>query len=230
MPPHKGSQETKDFIADWIAPDFFYSKKDVWHRMGILGVFGDYVLSCTKGEILEIGCGESSIYLSHLARKWCRNVYHCDMAPDKILNPLTVDGYMLPFSLDPVGPPAFKNFSSGSSHFYMGASDDLFKDIDILPLALSFIDGDHNYVQAKKDFENCLSRTVENGYVLLHDTYPPSPEYLCPDSKCGDVYRLRQEIDRDPRVDAITLPVGTAMGVGITICRKKPAQLPEYQQ
>lgn len=221
---HQGSKETHEFIADWIDPAFFFSKKDVWHRMGILGVFGDYVLQCTPGDVAEVGCGESSIYLSHLARKYSRKMYHCDIAPDKILNPLTVPGYMTEEALYPVG----KVFIAGNSYFYMGPSDEAFELVNT-PLAFTFIDGDHNYAQAKKDFENALKRTVDNGYVLLHDTFPPSRDYLCPDSRCGDVYLLRQEIEKDPRVDSITLPQGTAMGVGITICRKKPAKREFFQ-
>lgn len=226
---HKGSQETYDFISQFITPDFFFSKTDVWHRMGILGVFGDYVLSCTQGDIAEVGCGESSIYLSHLARKWGRMIGHCDIAPDKIINPLTVDGYMLPKAL-PVLEAKQQTIYKDNAVFFMGPSDEFFERICSEKLALVFIDGDHNYAQAKKDFENAMRWTVENGYIFLHDTYPPSEEYLCPHSKCGDVYRLRQEIERDPRVDTITLPQGTAMGVGITICRKKPAKLEYYHE
>ncbi len=225
---HKGSQETKEFLTDFVDPNFFFSKKDVWHRMGILGVFGDYVLSCTQGDIMEIGCGESSIYLSHLARKYNRCIGHCDIAPDKIINPLTVPGYMLLEAYHP--DPTVRYFFIGMSEFYMGPSDEYFDKYASETLALSFIDGDHVYHQAKKDYENCLLRTVDNGYVLLHDTYPPTEEYLCPDSKCGDVYRLRQEIEKDDRVDAITLPIGTALGVGITICRKKPAKRAYYHE
>lgn len=210
---HKGSQETKDYIAKWIHPDFFYSVNDVWHRMGMLGVFGDYVLSCTQGDILEIGCGESSIYLSSLARKYNRIIYHCDIAPDKILNPLTVDGYM----------------NTDKSIYHMGASDDLFVKYAIPPIAFAFIDGDHNYEQAKKDFDNIMKYVVDNGYVCLHDTYPPNEEYIS-ENYCGGLYRLRQEIEKDDRYDIITLTRGTAMGVGISIVRKKPKDRMYYNE
>lgn len=210
---HKGSQETKDYIAKWINPNFFYSVNDVWHRMGMLGVFGDYVLSCTQGDILEIGCGESSIYLSSLARKYNRAIYHCDIAPDKILNPLTVDGYM----------------NTDKSIYHMGASDAMFLEKKILPIALGFIDGDHNYAQAKKDFDNLMMLVVDNGYVCLHDTYPPSEDFI-DENHCGDVFKLRQEIEKDERYDCITLTKGTAMGVGITIVRKKPKDRKFYNE
>lgn len=224
---HRGSKETHEYIADWIAPNFFFSIRDVWHRMGILGVFGDYVLSCTQGCIVEIGCGESSIYLSHLARKYSRKIYHCDIAPDKIINPLTIAGYMTEHALDMAH--SMGQLEQRNSLFFIGSSDDLFKNANPTNIALSFIDGDHNYDQAKKDFDNLFERTVDNGYICLHDTYPPDPSYL-PDNRCGDVYRLRQELEKNPRINTITLPRGTAMGVGFTICRKKPAKLEYYNE
>jgi len=216
---HKGSLETYEYIAKWIAPDFFFSKNDVWHRFGMLGVFGDFVLSCTPGNILEIGTGESSIYLSHLARKYNRAIYHCDIAPSKIINPLTVAGYMTP------AEERFtdrKVYYTGRSTLFMGPSDDMFKELNILPIALGFIDGDHIYEQVKKDFENLVPLVVDNGYILLHDTYPPDESYV-DENRCGTVYKLRQEIEKDPRFDCITLSRGCAMGVGLTIVRKKPA-------
>lgn len=229
---HKESRETLDFIADWIDPNFFYSKKDVWHRMGMLGVFGDYVLSCTPGDVAEIGCGESSIYLSAVAKKYSRRSYHCDVAPGKIINPLSVPGYFcqqgsLVKTEDCIGQPPRKH-ETFPSLFFIGTSDDMFVHIDIQPLALSFIDGDHNYAQAKKDFENLLALTVDNGFVLMHDTFPDCEEFTS-EHRCGDVYKLRQELERDPRVDVMTLTRGTAMGYGLTICRKRPANAPYYQ-
>ena len=225
---HKESQETKDFIADWITPDFFFSKKDVWHRFGMLGVFGDFVLSCTPGDIAEIGVGESSIYLTHLARKWSRKTYHCDIAPGKIINPSTVDGYLTPKALN-LELKSDQAYQDDRYCFFTGASDRFFTDVKISPLALVFIDGDHRYEQVEKDFFNFVPYVVDNGYILLHDTYPPNEEYLS-ESRCGTVYALRQEIERDGRFDCITLPRGCAIGVGLTIVRKKPKERPFYNE
>lgn len=232
MVMHKGSKETHEYIADWIHPEFFYSVKDRWHRMGFLGVFGDLVLSCLPvGDIVEIGCGESSIYLSHLARKFNRRIYHCDIAHDKIVNPLTIPGYMFPseITLDLNARNVLHTFQKTS--FFMGPSDLLFSNcLTNSSLAFTFIDGDHCYAQAKKDFDNAMRLTVDNGYVLLHDTYPPNEKFLNPDSSCGDVYRLRKEIEVDKRYDSLTLTWGVAMDVGMTIVRKKPQTLPYYQE
>lgn len=226
---HKNSQETKDHLAGgFITPEFPFSVQDRWDRMGFLGAFAHYVISCMPGAIAEVGCGESSIYLGHVARLYGRKIYHCDIAADKILNPLTVDGYMTVVGQDLRENPPQGWFNIDRSTFFIGASDEFFAQITD-ELALTFIDGDHNYAQAKKDFINALVRTVDNGYILLHDTYPPSLEYTH-EARCGDVYRLRQEIEAMPEVDCLTLTHGAAMGVGLTIVRKKPAQRKEWQQ
>ena len=226
---HRESQETKDFLTDFIAPNFFFSKKDVWHRFGMLGVFGDYVLSCTLGDVAEIGVGESSIYLSRVARKYGRRISHCDISPAKIINPLTVDGYLTEKALN-IEPPTGQDcqVTDGQSFFFMGPSDNFFRH---LPggLALAFIDGDHLYEPAARDFWNFVPLMVENGYIILHDTMPPSEEYLS-ESACGGVWRLRQDIEKDPRFDCITLPRGCAISVGLTIVRVKPKVRPFYNE
>jgi len=227
---HKGSQDTFDFIADWVSPDLFHSKKDKWHRMGIVGIWADMVLSCLPaGSIAEVGCGESSIYLSHVARKYDRRIYHCDIAHDKIINPTSIPGYMYPSALDFKERNVLHKYNK--SYFFMGPSDDLFKKhIGQDFLALTFIDGDHTYEQARKDFFNAVDVTIDNGYILLHDTYPPSEKYLSPDNACGDVYKLRQELEADARFDTLTLTYGVAMDVGLTICRVKPKHRPYFQE
>jgi hypothetical protein len=173
--------------------------------MGFLGVFGDYVLSCTQGDILEIGVGESSIYLSQLARKHSRKIYYCDIEHSKIINPRTVQGYL----------------EERLGVFVMDSSDNMFANIPISPIALAFIDGWHSYDQVKKDFYNTLRHLVKDGYILLHDTYPPNYEEFIDENHCGDVYRFRQELEADPAFDTLTLVKGAAMGVGLTIVRKR---------
>ena len=212
MEEHPGSRGTYNDIANWIAPDFFFSRSDGWARMGFLGVFADFVLYGTAGDVLEIGVGESSIYLAKVAKKYGRRIYHCEISPGKIDNPLTIPGYLEP----------------EISVFYRQGSDKMFEEA-LTPLALGFIDGDHLYPQVKKDFYNALDRLVDNGYIILHDTYPPDESYVN-ENRCGTVYKLRQEIEKDPGLDCITLPRGCAMGVGFTIVRKKPKQRAYYNE
>ena len=209
---HQGSLETYQYISDWIHPDFPFSRRDGWDRFGILGVLGDFIIPCTYGDILEIGIGESTVYFVKLAQKYNRKVYHCDVQQSVFENAKTVEGYF-----------------GNNSILFIGSSDRLFNEITLTPIALGFIDGDHTYEQAKKDFYNLLPYVVDDGYILLHDTYPTDESYLS-ENRCGEVYKLRQEIEKDKRFDCLTIPRGVAMDVGFSIVRKKPPQLSYYNE
>lgn len=230
MTPHPPSQGTYDYISQWAAPNYFITKVDPWHRMGFLGIFADYVLSYLPGAVLEIGAGESSVYLSHVATKYSRRIFHCDIEYGKLVNPLSVDDYLARDTIFIDDQPPISHYANTErSIAFRGASDDLFKKFDIPELAISFIDGDHNYEQVKKDFENVAQHTVDNGFIVLHDTYPPSEDYVH-ENACGTVYKLRQDIEKDARYDCLTLVRGTAMSVGMTIVRKKPAVLTYFNE
>ena len=195
----------------------------------MVGIFGDYVLSCLHGDIVEIGAGESSIYLTFIAKKYGRRIYHCDIEYGKIINPMSISGYLsddIEFLDD---NPKIQEYEPSKRAFATRmASDDFFRKVKLTPIAFAFIDGDHNYPQVKRDFDNLVPHMVENGFILLHDTYPPTEEYLA-DNCCGTVYQLRQEVEKDPRFDCITLVRGTAMGVGLTIVRIRPQTEPYYK-
>lgn len=209
---HQGSKETYDFIAQWCNTPFPFSKNDEWNRYALPSVLGHlFLLGLPDAHILEIGVGESSLYLSELARRLKRTVYLCDVAPSKIDNPLTVDGYLLQ-----------------SGYFFYGESDLFFKNVEFLPIGIAFIDGDHNYEQVKKDFDNTWKILVENGVIFLHDTYPPD-EAMTSEHRCGTVYKLRQELEKRDDLDCFTFTKIAGVDVGITMVRKKPLNRPFYQ-
>ena len=208
---HPGSRDMFDIISQWQEAEVVVSKNFGWARMGILGILGDYVVRHTTGDILEIGIGESSIFLGKVAQKYSRKIYHCDIATSDITNMNTIDGMFIPNSL-----------------MYDGPSDAFFKNVSFTPIAMAFIDGDHTYKQVRKDFFNTLPLVVPNGYIFLHDTYPPTEDYTCPHSHCGDVYKLRQELEMRDDMDCFTFLNG-AMSVGLTMIRKHPMDLPYYQ-
>lgn len=208
---HPGSRDMYDSIAKWETCSVVVSTNFQWDRFGILGIMGDYVLRYTIGDIIEIGVGESSIFLTRLADKFSRKVYHCDISESDITNMRTVDGIFHP-----------------RSQIYLGRSDDFFKEMGFSPIALGFIDGDHNYEQVKKDFDNLLLPLVDGGFIFLHDTYPPHDDYLS-EHRCGNVYRLRQELEQRIDLDCFTFPNG-AMGVGFTMIRKLPQEQPSYRR
>lgn len=174
-----------------------------WDRWGLLGCLSDCILNYVKGDILEIGCGESSIYLSRLADKYERICYHVEFSKSGIRNMENTKGY----------------FGNGSI-IYNVKSDEFFEHERPGPLALSFIDGDHEYEQVEKDFFNILSYTVEDGVIFLHDTLPPDKNWVVPE-RCGTAFILRKELEKHENLDVFTFPF-TAFGVGLTMVKKRP--------
>jgi hypothetical protein len=170
-----------------------------WERWGLLSVLCDYVLCYTQGDIVEIGCGESSIHLSKLAEKYNRRCFHCEYSKSGVENMKNTKGYF-----------------GKNSEVYTGKSDDFFKEVNLPNIALAFIDGDHTYEQVKKDFDNIFKFVVRGGYIFLHDTFPPNESWTVPE-KCGTVYKLRQELEQ--WADCFTFK-NSAFGVGLTMLRK----------
>lgn len=218
--PHHGSVDTFQTLS---------TGRDGLERFRILYDFGQYVLNGVHGDILEIGVGESSYYLSRLAEDFKRRLFHCDISPSKIINPMSVPGYLSAatdltyFEERDATPPLGRVVCFG------GASDQFFQRIDFPAIAYAFIDGDHNYAQAKKDFWNTWPLLSENGVIALHDTFPPDETWI-DENKCGDVFLLRKELQLETaQMDVFTLTRGCAIGVGMTFVRKKKAN-PKFHE
>lgn len=219
MQQHPGSKDTFESLS---------SGKDGLERYRIFEDLGQYVLNGVNGDILEIGVGESSHFLSKIAKKFNRRLYHCDVSPSKIVNPMTVPGYLSDadeityFEERDPDPVSFKRVVC-----YAGTSDSLFKKVPITPISLAFIDGDHTYAQARRDFWNVWPLVVEHGVVFLHDTFPPDESWTI-ENLCGDVWRLRRELELDDSMDVFTFTRGLAIGVGLTMVRKREADRKPY--
>lgn len=210
--------DTFNEVTKWIDPNFFFSKSEGWGgelNTSSVGVIADFVLSYTQGDILEIGVGLSSIFLSALAKKYDRFFYQCDLDLGTRLVELR----------DILKGLSFKG------KMYEMTSDNMFANNTFTPLAFSFIDGFHEYEQVKREFWNVEKYTVDNGYIMLHDSYPPSVEWVGPGGcgSCGDTYLFRQEIEKDKRFDTFTF-VGGVGHIGLTLIRKKPVNRPYYQE
>jgi len=177
-----------------------------WDRWGLLGVLSDCVLNYEKGDILEIGCGESSILFSTLAEKYNRTCYHVEYSKSGVENMRNTKGYF-----------------GKNSEVYNMKSDDFFNDSSMSPLALAFIDGDHTYEGVSGDFWNTVDYLVPGGFIFLHDTLPPTKDWTVP-HKCGGVYKLRIELETDYQFEIFTFPF-TAFDVGLTMVTKKQPRL-----
>lgn len=178
-----------------------------WERWGLLRCLSDFVLHYSNGDILEIGCGESSIHFSRLAEMYGRKCYHIEFSKSGVENMKNTPGY----------------FGSNSQVFNM-KSDEFFNalknaDIGYPSLSIAFIDGDHIYEQVKKDFDNVLPYVLDTGYIFFHDTYPRTEDWTT-EQRCGTVYLLRRELEQRDDLDVFTF-TRTAFDVGLTMVRKR---------
>jgi hypothetical protein len=116
---------------------------------------------------VEIGV-EHGVSLNVVAPH-CREVHACDIAgPPRTLPPQT--------------------------RFWHMSSDEFFVAYDGRPPDLIFIDGGHSYEQARRDYDNARRILAPGGTIALHDTWPGSEAEKAPD-RCGDVWRVEEEID-----------------------------------
>jgi len=198
-------------IVNTIYPEVCYSTEQGFKGVGVIGVIGEIALYVNNGDIFEIGMGTSSLYLTNLARRHQRKVYHCDQDLSKLM----------------LGVVSKQHVDPESEVFHM-SSDDFFKYHTLPSLAFAFIDGGHEYEQAKRDFWNTFPYVVDDGYILLHDTYPPLGEDWLQNNQCWDCYRLRQELEKDKRFDCLSLPFKGQ--IGFTLIRKKATNVPYYQE
>ena len=207
-------KETFDLISQWVDPKFFFSKTHGWHNMAIVGLLGDYALNFIAGDILEIGVGESSIYMTALAKKYNRRIYYCDSNNDKVTD-IKEAGYF-----------------SDNGKIYSCSSKDMFAKNELTPLAFTFIDGYHGYEAIKEEFWNVEKLTVPNGHILMHDTFPPLDDPM----PCDEAYKFRQEIEQDKRFDCFTFTGNPdnhkvpCYYIASTLIRKKPLNRPYYQE
>lgn len=209
-PPHSGSVELYNRVGSWHDLPIPFTKEFGWERWGLL-LLVDFVLHYVQGQIVEIGIGESSIYFTRLARKYNRRVFHCDIQRSDYENLFTVP-----------------DFFDESNIKFVGHSDDFFKEINLPPIAVGFIDGGHTYNQVKKDFNNLFEYIVPNGFIFIHDMLPRTEDQL-DENVCGDGYKFRQELERRGDLDIITFPF-SAWNVGLTVVRKIPKDVPYFQE
>lgn len=154
--------------------------------------------------IVEIGAGASSVYLARRAEEFGVKFYSCDKAPRK------------------------KKTYFKDHIFVQKFSQDFMKDFYDTP-AIVLIDGDHDYKVAKEEFDFFFKKLVPGGIIFLHDTMPPVDFYTA-HTACGDVYKLRQELEqRTDEMDCFTWPY-TAGYSGLTMILKKEKDRPYWEK
>ena len=154
--------------------------------------------------IVEIGAGESTSVLAKIAEKFGVKLYSCDKSPRK--NKVYFEDHI----------------------FVQKMSVDFMDEFDDTP-AVVLIDADHSYKMAKMEFDFFFDKLVPGGVIFLHDTMPPTEEYINP-TACHDVYKLRQELEhRTDEMDCFTWPY-TAEWCGLTMVIKKEEDRPYWEK
>ena len=171
-------------------------KRGTWDIMASLVPM---ILKYTRGDIVEIGMGESTEVFADIAYEKGVNLYSCD---------IQMGGMFKVFD-----KPLFENH-----HCFTDGSDAFMESFGGNP-SIVFIDGEHIYKTVKKEVEFFLPRIRKGGVMFLHDTMPVFKKNIEPDSKGynpGDIYKVRQELERDPRYDVFTWPY-SALNMGLTM-------------
>ena len=170
------------------------------------------ILDNVEGPIVEIGMGESTTILADHAYQKGRNLYSCD---------IEIGGMFRVFD-----KPIF-----GDHSCFIGRSEDFIEQYSGDNPAVVFIDGEHIYETVKMEVDYFLSRLAFGGVIFMHDTFPQEERLLETDEygrKPGDIYKARQELERNPDIDVVTFPY-TANSVGLTmILRHLPNNMRKY--
>ncbi|MFX0194543.1 MAG: class I SAM-dependent methyltransferase [Candidatus Hodarchaeota archaeon] len=175
----------------------------------IMEAIANKILKYQPGDIIEIGMGESSEIFAQMAQQWGVRLYSCDVQ---------MGGMFKVFE-----QPLFLNHTC-----FIGKSENFIKEYDGFP-AIVFLDGEHRYGVVKKEVDFFLPRILPGGVMFLHDTFPEFRHQIETDSKGwspGDVYKIRQELERNPNVDVLTFPY-SANNMGLTMIMKH-GDRPEY--
>jgi len=161
-----------------------------------------HILTNIDGPIVEIGMGESSEVLANHAHQRGRTLYSCDVEMGGMF--------------DVFDKPLFDNHIC-----FVGRSKEFIKGFKESP-AVVFIDGEHTYETVKMEVEFFLPILQTGGVMFLHDTWPYTERMIHKDGsglKPEDIYRVRQELERNPDIDVFTWPY-TALNVGLTMVMK----------
>jgi len=105
-------------------------------------------------------------------------------------------------------------FETVDRTFYNMTSNELAKEWN-LPLDILLIDGDHSYEQTKIDYENFYPYVNKDGYIIFHDTCPPTEKHKKM-TRCGTVYKILDDLYMNHNLEVVTF----TYSYGLTVCRK----------
>lgn len=170
----------------------------------IIERLGDIILKNVEGCIIEIGIGRSTPMFIEFASKFNREHYCFDMLKKK-----------------------YVWAKKHGCKVITGKSPENLNQFPDILVAMGLIDGDHRYEVAIQEVNFFLQKLSPGGILFIHDTYPP--EKWLGEERCGDVYRVRQELEIRSNVQTFTWPY-TAVGCGLTMVMKKELDRPYYRE
>jgi len=176
----------------------------------ILDRLCDPILSAVEGPIVDLGIGMSTRVLAYYAQKYDREQYSCDKDMEIIKK---------------YGCPIHKKHK-----IYHLDSMGFVLTLNISP-SIVFIDGDHRHEQTIAKVRYFLDRMKFGSILFLHDTFPKEEKYVYESGrKCGNVYKTRQELEKDNSVWTFTWPYpNQAQGHGLTMVMPKLINPPYYR-
>jgi hypothetical protein len=162
----------------------------------------DIILFYRPYTVVEIGAGESTRVLAEAAENAEVKFYSVDIQQHKL------------------------SYHTHWQENILGNSLEFIKTFDE-KCGLVLIDANHTYEVAKQEFDFFFEKLVPGGVIFLHDTFPCMEEAIN-DQACGDVYKLRQELEkRTDEMDCFTWPY-TAIFNGLTMVIKKDKDRPYW--
>ena len=185
---------------DRTMPTLRFERMDGW---SILDALVPVIIFYRPFCIVEIGAGKSTKHLARVAEEYNVKFYSCDKSPAKHVQYCEQQIIVQKFS------------------------HDFIDEFDDTP-AVVLLDGDHKYEIARMEFDFFFARLVPGGVIFLHDTMPPSEEFIT-DQGCDDVYKLRQELEKRDDLDCFTWPY-TSEYMGLTMVIKKETNRPYWEK
>ena len=106
--------------------------------------------------------------------------------------------------------------------WFNGTTDNFIKQLSNVCFDYVFIDADHSYSQSLQDFKGILPFVRDNGFIVLHDTYPMTTAMMNMNVS-GTVYKTAWDIrtQYNRQCEIITIP----SEYGLSIIRKSDKQL-----
>jgi len=176
----------------------------------VLDLLSGLILENVEGCVVDIGIGLSTKVLAKYSEKFGREHYSCDISKKVIRR--------------------YGGCSHGKHFIYRGDMREFIFQFNKI-VALVFLDGLHQFDHNLEAVTKFLTLMNPGGVIFLHDTYPPSEKVLKENGgKCGEVYRVRQVLEKQDSVWTFTWPyLKQAQGCGLTMVMKKEVGRPYYQ-